>query len=740
MRPILYLIPFLIFSESRAQYVSPIENVIITARKIQEPEQSLPMSIVGINESELHVAGDINVSELSERANNLILDFTAPLSGASNNLSAYIRGVGQSEFFLTSDPGVGVFIDGVYVGRTVGASLDLLDFERVEILRGPQSTFFGRNTIGGAINLISAQPNRDGGAEINLKVGSFGMSSVKGVYNFGSEVLGVVGRVAAGSRLRDGYIKRTLAGDTLGSIDRDAITISLQWNQLKHVDLALRLEYSKLDEDSAAGNSRWLDDPSTYGRGALTDLYNQHVAFGSGAGEGTGMPLDSTFLATNPFRSFATGPNQSWLETTGVHITGKYENNGVHLAALAAYRTIDSKFGRDADASPLTIAETNSTLDQNQYSFELQARGEFYALDWAIGGYYFLERGKQLEQVNLADGLFEAIGVPLSLEGDISARNSSGSIFTHTQLALSSQIEVSLGLRYTKDVKKTNAQFTYVDIGVPLIGKPNGDQDFNNVSGDLTISYRPLQNILAYASYKEGYKSGGFTARYIAPTESLQSFEPEQLDTFELGFKSDWFKNRLRINLAIFASKYEDIQILIFDGLAPQTRNAAEGKISGFEVDSKVVLGESWRLSMGLGYIDAAYTALNPDGIGGLFVPLTKSSDFVNTPNWSANMGVEFSTTINNWGKVTAFVNYAYRTDISNDAINTPELIQSNLGLINTRLSLKPHRSLELALFGTNLTNETYIVSGAADKPTFGGLEAVYAAPRMWGAEVSYQF
>ncbi len=723
-----------------------IEDVIVTARRVEENAQDIPVAVSSFSAAELRESIIADLSDLSGKTPHLELDFSAPISGASSAAAVYLRGVGQVDFLLTNDPAVGIYLDGVYISRALGAVLSLVDVERVEILRGPQGTLFGRNTIGGAINVVSQKPIDETSGRISATLGNLDRRDVSAMLNLPLIDEQLLLRVAAASESRDGYMDRILAGDTLGSRNRDSAMVSLRWLATQDLSIDFAADYSRIDEDSAPGNTVWQGDTADFGRGLITDIYNAVAApVVDLPGFGPGTLMDDRFLTGDASKSNGTGPNGTYMEIYGAAMTVDFSAPRYQLRSITSYRELDAVFGRDADSAPITLAETESIYKQHQFSQEFQlTNAESYTrLKWLGGLYYFEESGDNLEAAAIAPDVFAVTGASataFSLLGDIAVKNTSSAIFGHGTYYLDERLSLSGGLRYTYEKKRADVQFVAVDLGFPLIGDPYGSEDFDDLSYKFSVNYMSSQESLLYASASTGFKSGGFTGRYVQPTPALQPFEPEQLMTYELGLKADWLEKRLRTNAAVFFSDYEDIQILIFDGVAPQTRNAGEGEITGFELEATYLATDKISVSAYLGYIDAKYTSLNTGVAVALFAPIEESDAFVNTPEWSGGITLGYSDSLSDVLSINANINYSWQDEVANDAINTPELIQASRSLLNMRASLAYRSRYEVALFGKNLTDESYIVSGSADIPTFGGVEAVYAPPREWGVELSSSF
>ncbi len=715
-----------------------LEEITVTARKIEETLQTTPVSITAFTAADLDKRGYTNISQIGEITPNMQFDSTAPISGASNASSIFIRGIGQTDFLLTVDPGVGVYVDGVYMARSIGGVMDLLDLERVEVLRGPQGTLFGRNTIGGAISLSIKKPGNEFEGQGEVIVGRYDRIDARLSLNVPIVEDKFFARVSASTKNRDGYGRRILTGQGMGNENSDSARLALRWVATETVEVNLAADVTRAREESPVTTLRWFGDPADAGRGAITDLYNMFV------GSVTGDIYDGRYLPPSNYESYATGPTGSDTDIWGVSMIVDWDMGGAQAKSITAYRDLDAAFGRDPDGSPLTIIHTDDTLTHKQFSQELQFSGTAIndRLKWLVGAYYFSEKGTNNIVVSIAEGVFEAIGAPISINGPTIVNNKSYAAFANFSFNFTDQFSASAGIRWSKDKKRATVGQEFTDIGVPVLVNPTGEESFKDITPKFGLEYRWTEDVMTYASFAQGFKSGGFTGRYVIPTTEPRPFNPEKVTTYELGFKSQFADDRVRLNGAVFYSDYKDIQIVIFDGVAPQTRNAAKGRIKGGELELTALATEGLMLTGAVGYLDAKYTEFDPLDSIGLVIPLQLSNKFVNTPEWSMTAAFEYTFSLGDTvGDLVFRGDWSYRSKIANDAINTEELIQNGYSLVNARLTYRaPSQNWELSVFGTNLTDVRYITSGVADKPSFGLAEATWARPREWGASAKFRF
>lgn len=715
-----------------------LEEMLVTAQKRTESMQETPISMQAFSGAELEARSAGDLSNIADFTPNLEFDATSPISGSSNAAVVFIRGIGQTDFVLTSDPGVGIYLDGVYISRAMGGVLDLLDIERVEVLRGPQGTLFGKNTVGGALNVTTKKPGPDFELETAVTVGDYdrldGMVGINVPITDDSLFL----RASVATRSRDGYGDRLLTGETMGDVNSDTLRASLLWLASEDLEFTWSYDITQADEDMPT-TSLLVADPDVGGLNNLSGLYNLYATIGWVDG-----PLyNESWLTGDEYESNGTAPVGSETDVWGTSLTGVWDLESFAIKSITAYRETDTSFGRDTDHSPITIIHTANTMELEQFSQEFNFTGTAFddRMDWLFGLYYFNETGEDLPRISILPDVtdFEG-GLPLpdefSVHGDVDIDNTSLAAFFHGTYAITEQLSTTFGLRYTDEEKKTNLDIYYPTSGAPLLQNPNTTQDFDDWTPRVGLEYIFSDDVFGYISYSEGFKSGGVVSRYNMPRVDPITFDPEEVTNYEIGVKSEWFDQRLRLNAAAFFMDYTDIQVTVFNGVVPETRNAAEGEIQGAEIELTGILAEGLFLTGALGYMDAEYTELDDPGTGALEVSLDHK--FVNTPELTANLSLEYRFDLANIGEMSMMLDYAYRDEVANDAANTPELLADSTDLINARIALiSANDHWELALFGRNLTDEVYLTSGVSTT-AFGIVEGVYGRPREYGMTVKY--
>lgn len=721
--------------------VTVLEEQVVTARRREEDLQKSGVSATVLGAADLAARGATDLSHVADFAPNTTIDFTCPISGSANASSIFIRGVGQTDFLLTTDPGVGVYVDDVYWARSLGGVVDLLDVERVEVLRGPQGTAFGRNTIGGAVVLTTRRP----GDTLQVRTGVVGGSGHRLDERVTLDLPLVEKELLSAFTVmrkhRDGFGERVLDGRDQGDENALGARGKLLW--LADPDLEVGLAFDVLRErERSPVTSLVADSPAAFDAGVasstLSSLYTAVVAPAVDVpGFGTGVPYDRRFLSDNPYKTFATFPSDSDLEHWGASLTIDGSAGEVGVRSFSAFRHLSTAFSRDPDHSPLEIAHGSNDIEQSQFSQEVRVAGDAIdgRLSWLGGVYFFEESGTDEPDINIVPGLFDPLGLDIHITGFSQVENTSTSGFAEATYALLPWLSATAGVRYTHEVKRFKSDQVLARTRVFLID-PDWDRErFDDVSPRAILSAQWNEDVMTYASVSRGFKSGGFVARYATRRDAgAASFDPEEVTTGEVGVKSELFDRRLRLNAAGFLSDYSDIQVIVFRGIAPITENAARGKIVGGELELTVLPAEGWRLDAGLGFLDARYTSVEPGSA------VRPGDRFVNSPEWSLNAGAEYGFPVAG-GRLSFRADTLWRSKTANDAVNTPGLLQDDRGLLNARITFSlTEPALTFFLFGTNLTDERYIISGTADVPTFGIVEAIWGRPREFGIGAELTF
>jgi len=747
-----------------------LEEIIVTARKRAESVQEMPIAITALSTTQLEQRSLTNLMEIGAYIPNVVMNTSPSSSGGGNNLQIYIRGVGQNDFLFTTDPGIGIYVDGVYHPRTLGGVMDLLDLERVEVLRGPQGTLFGKNTIGGAIALTSQKPTGDGTGYAEATVGSFNRLDIRGSFDVAlSDTLAA--KVSMSSKNRDGIGKRLEFGtdevlDETGNENGSSARLALRWTASEDVTVDFTADYTREREK---GVPVTLADVQA---GGLSGLWNAFV------GGPAGQTFNSDFIIdNNRYDSYATGGNKNELDAYGFSMDINWDvNENMSFRSISAYRAMDAFFNSDTDGSPLSFAATDQAQEQNQISQEFQLVGKAFddKLDWVIGAFYFDEFGRDENQVRLASGLYDALealpaaviplapglvcpagpmdpcaggpGNPINVgfDLDLDLLNEidikSYAFFSQGTFQVSDKISITAGARYSYEKKSFFLNHVRINSGAPILANETISDSWSSFTPMASVDYKINEDALVYASVTKGFKSGGFNGRPLTPGQ-ISAFEPETVVSYELGFKADMLESRVRLNGAIFYADYTDMQITSIsdDGtgnLQLRAQNAGKARIKGFELELQARPVANFDIIASLGYVDFEFTFLE-DGVQ----DFNLDSHAIKTPEWNGSLGAQYTWDVSSESAVTLRGDWTYQSKTFQDIQNSDQLIAPGYSLLNARLTYENHDgNWEIALSATNLTDKEYIVSGYQTLASFGTANLIYGRPREWGLTVKKRF
>lgn len=740
------------------------EEILVTARKRLENVQEIPIAITVVSADAAEGRSIRDLSEISELAPNVHFDVSGGFGDQTSEATVYIRGIGQVDTAVFSDPAVGIYVDGVYLARAQGAVLDLLDIDRVEILRGPQGTLFGKNTTGGALSLITQRPGDAWQGRFTATAGEY--SRLDGQLSI-DVPLGErwLSKLSLMRTDRDGFSRSRVTGLDYHDDRRDAGRLSLRY--LANERLTADVIVDGVRERENGGNQILLsvfDAP-------LLDFYNRAlVASGS-------QPFDGRWVTPDLRDSFATGDPAIEGDIFGTTVRLGWTNGDLSVRSISAYRRTEYFGSSEGDGSPLIFADRDLASDHEQWSQEFQVSGvsNNQRTTWVAGALYFDERPKEVSSTRLLGDLFDALegsparsiappGVPVFLcdpgppppgvpcfggagnpanlaffvgDGtfqDLDLETSSVAVFGEGNFQLADRTSLTVGLRYTYDDK----HFDYLSQTAlqPVPTRLTNSDSWDAWTPRVSLAFQAKPETMLYLSASRGFKSGGFNGR-PQDRPQLDPFDPETVWTYETGFKQQWGLNTL--NGAVFFSEYEDIQFAtsLVDNGTPVfvTQNAGSAEIFGFELEATLQPVTGLVFSAAVGYNDNEFTELDPR------VPEGLRADGVlpKTPEWDLNGSLQYAFEARKLGTVIARVGYSYQDDVFNDVPNSPGIAQEGFGKLDARVVVAPSDRWEVALFGTNLTDEAYVETGFS-VPAFGVDLGIPGRPREWGVSLRVDF
>lgn len=731
-----------------AKDAAPAEgnDILVTARRRSERLQDVPVAVTAFSAAALENRSIATLDEIAKFTPNIRFDGAAALSGGNYNATVFIRGIGQNDFAIFSDPGVGFYVDDVYYARSIGGVMDAVDIDSVQVLRGPQGTLFGKNAVGGAVLINTATPDLNTmSGRIEGTYGRFDRIDVKGAVNIPIATGLAALRISAATLNRDGYVKRLLDGDTQGDRSAQMIRAKLRIQpEGSGLTIDIGGDYTRARETSAPSDLLAVGNvPGITGIPFLNN-YNLYVAPSRGIVAPNGQrTLNPSYITASPFETWAGGPNDNDLDLWGAQATVDYDFGGATLKSISAYRHMKAYFTRDGDNTPFVFRQTTNRDKQWQFSEELRLTGKAFddRLTYVLGGLFFKEKASDIATADLAIGL-QAPAAPPPFTPAVFIRNytDNRSLGAYGQLdfEIVPRLTLTVGGRYTSD-KKTFTSINVRQRDLVQFTNVTKSATFEKFTPRLGVNYKVSGDVLLYASYARGFKQGGFNGRPLVSADEVTLYAPEELTTYEAGIKARWLDGQLTTNLAAFHSIYRNIQLTVNQTPTNFVANAASGRIDGFEFET-VMRPASWlSFNAAVGYLDAKYTEVG-QGLGPTqILPITPESSFVKAPEWTVTTGLDLRHEFASGGEAAFRVDYTMYSRIYHDVANTPN-IADGYGLLNARLSYTlPGKDITLAVFGTNLTDSLYIVSGNAS-PAFGLAEASYGRPREWGVSAGFKF
>jgi iron complex outermembrane receptor protein len=745
-----------------------LESIIVTARRRAESLQDTPVAITALSADALERQQIVSTTDLDKVAPNLQFHSYGTLTGNNSAAQVFIRGIGQTDATAAVDPGVGVYIDDVYMGRSVGAAMEFRDIANVQILRGPQGTLFGRNTIGGAVLLTTNEPGTDAGNSVRVGLGDDDLREAFGAFDIplGGDWSA---RLALGMRQRDGYVTRVSDGEDLGDEDMYTGQVALRWKPSDSLSLTLRADYTKEDENGSPFVFRAMNEAATFVGAAsiaagcpnILDPFPPPLLVGPLADPRCGNDAQ----ALGEFKNGGTYPASSTLENRGASLVADWHVNDTwSLKSITADRRLEWTGTRDADNTPLLILHTNYTSESDQFSQELQAAVDTDRLDGVFGIYYFDEES------------FDRLLVPLGNPGTsydtqrVSMETEARAAFTEWTFKFTDAFSATAGIRYTKETKGLQAIMFNVAPATapepptptslcPFAGAPptqtgclflttnDFEREFSSTTKSASLQYRFNESIMAYLSWSEGFKSGGYNQRYNAapPGNAPISFGDETAESYEIGLKLDPL-DTLRINVALFSTDYDDIQMTYRLGVVPLLFNAGVASIDGGEIELQFLPTEDFMLDMSLGYLDAKFDSITPPPPFGPVTPTataTLSSRLPFTPEWQGHLGMSYSFHPGSKWSLTPRVDVSYTDAQFFDAGNSPEIAQDEaVTLLSASVALASEDDKwRIVLSGNNITDELYPVAGTSSLTTASGYaEIIYSRPTTVSLSVTRNF
>ena len=713
-----------------------VDEVVVTARRREESLKDVPVAVTAFSAEKLEQQGATDITSLSQTTPNITVQTAR---GSNSTLISYIRGVGQQDPLWGYEPGVGLYVDDVYIYRPQGAVLDVFDIERIEVLRGPQGTLYGRNTIGGAIKYVTKRLGDDAGAKVRATYGSYNQTDllVSAQTPIGGSGLSIGGAYALYKR--DGYGKNLTTGAEHYDKDVEAIRLSAEY---KPTDtLFFRLAYDRVEDDSNPRHGHRETLPTAGNYPIQKSVYDTQAGLG----------------------------DKNHVMTEGLSLTAEWNaTDNLTFKSITADRKGHTQTLIDFDGTPLPTLDVPATYDDRSFSQELQAVYSDENVQGVFGLYYMNSQ---------ASGEFDTIagnlGVSIADGGKVSTQ--SFAAFFDFSANLTDRFKVSLGARATRDAKRSNV-FRLFYLGAtpsPYQGgaqRPilqtrtnySAEKTFSQFTPRISASYELSDDLTTYASFSKGFKSGGWDMRgdaFITP-QTVNGYKPEIVKTYEAGLKGYMLDRRVSFSSAAFLSKYTNqqvtTQVVVPSGIASSVDNAGASTLYGVEFEANAKLTQNLSGNVAVGYIHAKYDSFNRFVPAGAPNPLNPSTTlatgqiinvadlygFQNTPEWTGNVSLTWRGDLAG-GNLAITPMVSYRDAYQQFEQPLPALDQKAFTLVDmTAIWTAPGGRYKLALTGKNLTNERYRTGGYnfAGATYNNSVIGFYGPPRTFAGSIEVAF
>ena len=767
--------------------VRTLEETIVTAERRESLLQETPIAVSAFGEEELIQMGVFEAQGIADYTPSLYIGKQA---GGQDNYAMSIRGMGNGETALFTEPTVGIYMDGVYMARSAGAAFEVADLERIEVLRGPQGALYGRNTIGGALNLVTKKPSGEWGFKQFFSAGSRGLFrsqtslDTKAWNNLSAKLNFTYYE-------KDGLTSSIYTGGNVGALDVKNGRIALRWQPSDNLTADYTYEKYERESGTQAGQLTVVQPLQTFLGGAI---YKQAAAYAS-PDRKRALPVGQAFPSDASFLDFDMHTlNLEWDlgNVTLKSITAiRDQELGVYDSDMGTFisdgvSTIDG-FGPPGTFIPegefVKLFGGHEIFESDQFSQEFQIIGSGFddRLEYTMGLYWFEEDvehdspqffvlpalmayGSQPPEVQAllcggsCFGKEVSLGAPLFNYG---GPTESWAVYGQFKYSLSEKLDLTVGIRYTEDDKEAWLRNGTIlrNEGIPLVKSAS---DWDNLSPSINLKYQWSDEIGTYVSFSQGYRSGGFNPRASTSASFSAPYDEETVDSYEFGIKSEWLDNRLRVNAAVYYYEYSDRQVAQFSagagGASSTIVNAGESEAKGFELEVAAMPLAGLLLQLTYSYLDYEYVEFvttPQDPVTGLPIPnpdgadedgnvdLADSAKLNYAPKTSASLAATYSFEPFSWGALTARIDAAYVDEIYHHPILNLYSSRDEQTRVNVHVTLSDialgNGSLELAAWGKNITDEEHREFGI----NFGALGFsvnTYQEMASWGLDLTYRY
>jgi iron complex outermembrane receptor protein len=708
-----------------------LEEIVVTAQKREQKIQDLPMSVIAYSGDSVAELGITNSEQLVQH----IVNFNVSSAVGEGARPAYfIRGVGLNDFNTNNAGPVGVYLDEVYMSSIASQMVPLFDVERVEVLRGPQGTLFGRNTSAGAVSFYSVTPGEELNGYGKAEIANFGSRRFEGAVGGGLSDK-VSGRISAVKYDSDGFIENRAGPGQEGARDVLAWRAQLAITASDSFDVLLNLHGGRDRSQPNGYKHLGLLDPETFAPCSQQAIVSRSCV------DVIGYRDTSSDLYSGEY-DFS---HNTVSDTDGGMMRLNWDVGGITLTSITGYDQIEQTYYEDADAGPFPVLHVTYGVESETLSEELRAIGSTEKSNWIVGAYFMNEDLRQDQTADILRVLrpdlgFDPDNFVMFSRHKTKQTTDSYAVFGQVEYRFTDRLTGAAGLRWTREKRDFlyDAVLEEPDFTVPLFTQTDSLDD-EDLSGRLALDYALSDQARIYGSISKGFKAGGFNGGFLFQPTPTISYGPETVIAYEVGMKGDYLDRSLRLNVAGFYYDYSDMQVFSFintGGLPTQVlTNAADAVIYGMEAELDWQVTDRFGLRFGLGLLDTElkdYQSAAGDDLSGNKLP--------QAPDYSLVGMTFYDIPLSNGAKVSLQADFSYQDDIFLLNDNNPILAQDGYGTVNARIAYKSQgESFEVAAWGRNLADEGYLVSGF-DLADFGLYQLMRGSPRTYGLEVTIRF
>jgi len=730
----IFMAPQWVGAQSPASSAPPLEEIVVTAQKREQRLQDVPFSVSALSAEQIAASGITRLDDVARYTPGLFFETIG-----IGRPQAFIRGIGSAAFDAGSDPSVALFVDEIYISRFTGVTFDLFDLERIEVLKGPQGTLFGRNAAGGALHIVTRKPTDEFSAQFAADIGNYDSMLLRGGISGPLRGDDFLYRLSFAAKESEGYITNTATGEHHQDDGSYGLRGQLRYTGSDVFDATFTLEYGRDDigmlaEQNVTDNVLFRPPGDLAGPPDELSLYQQYNTDGF-------QERDSTLIAAH----------LNWETPLGA------------LSSISAFRNNEFEELHDLDSTLLDTLDRYALEDGETFSQELRLASDTDApFNWVAGLYYLHESTFRDEQWviggDTAFALFMNGGQRFNLQDVMDVTTDSYAVFGQGTYALTPQWNLTGGGRYSRDEKSADRVLDNNGIGAQCTpGTPCGPFPFNvllpasfttsfgrswnSFDPQVTVDYRASDDVMLYATYREGFKSGGFQPSIPANEERASFiFDPEEVRSYEVGVKSELAERRLRLNAALFYNRYEDLQFVTGTGVgaggAPivVTDNAAHATSQGGEVELLFRPGENLQLSAGYSYVDATIDEYVDDAGND-----QSGKQVIRTPKHQASTVGEYSFELGGDARLVLRGEWSYRSRVYFDPGNTLETSQEGFSQFNARIAYETGGPWSFALWGRNLGDELYCQNTITLSASTVGV-CHTGPPRTYGVSFLYTY